>query len=446
MVTGEHLAPATNRRPRNRNELGLLALVVAEVPVEDQVLALGVAGDPLAVAAELRVVRRQELQAGHRPLAELVDRCGGRRRRRGPPSAARPGRGTRPARVPAAGRPRALRVPSPCRPRRTRAPRRVELTGRVASGDREALLDTVAIHGRPTTLSPGWRSADSARAIRRRSIGLVVDRTITSPALIPASPRGADAVTSAPARRRRSSDSSAAARARVDVSTCTPRKAGLTALPGASSAMSALAVEIGDGEADVLGVAGDAIAVLMPITRPDALRSGPPELPGLIAASVWITSSSALRRSVEHRPVQGRDDARGHGRARPRARARCRSRRRRRRPRSCSELPSATVRELGASTFTTARSFGRSTPSTSPSPVVPSAKVTVILNAPPDDVVIRDDDAVGRDDEAGAGSVTAAALVDVDAHHGRLHLAQDRVDVALRDDHRRVPRGRQRRR
>ena len=30
--------------------------------------------------------------------------------------------------------------------------------------------------------------------------------------------------------------------------------------------------------------------VLMPITSPSALSSGPPELPGLIAASVWIRS------------------------------------------------------------------------------------------------------------------------------------------------------------
>ena len=36
----------------------------AEIPVEQEVLPLGVADDPLAVAAELRVVRRHELQAG----------------------------------------------------------------------------------------------------------------------------------------------------------------------------------------------------------------------------------------------------------------------------------------------------------------------------------------------------------------------------------------------
>ena len=33
------------------------------------------------------------------------------------------------------------------------------------------------------------------------------------------------------------------------------------------------------------------IAVLMPTTSPEAATSGPPELPGLSAASVWITLS-----------------------------------------------------------------------------------------------------------------------------------------------------------
>ena len=31
-----------------------------------------------------------------------------------------------------------------------------------------------------------------------------------------------------------------------------------------------------------------AMAVLMPITSPSRLTSGPPELPGLIEASVWM--------------------------------------------------------------------------------------------------------------------------------------------------------------
>ena len=33
------------------------------------------------------------------------------------------------------------------------------------------------------------------------------------------------------------------------------------------------------------------MAVLMPMTSPELATSGPPELPGFKAASVWITSS-----------------------------------------------------------------------------------------------------------------------------------------------------------
>ena len=40
---------------------------------EEEVLSLGITDDPLTVAAELRVVRWEEQQAGERPLAELLD-------------------------------------------------------------------------------------------------------------------------------------------------------------------------------------------------------------------------------------------------------------------------------------------------------------------------------------------------------------------------------------
>jgi hypothetical protein len=39
---------------------------------------------------------------------------------------------------------------------------------------------------------------------------------------------------------------------------------------------------------------GEYIAVAIPIILPDESRSGPPELPGLIAASVWITFEIGL--------------------------------------------------------------------------------------------------------------------------------------------------------
>ena len=48
-----------------------------------------------------------------------------------------------------------------------------------------------------------------------------------------------------------------------------------------------------------------AIAVLMPTTLPAASSSGPPELPGLIAASVWIRllSGTVLPSAAIERPL-----------------------------------------------------------------------------------------------------------------------------------------------
>lgn len=48
-------------------------LVVTEVPVELQALALRVAGHALAVATKLRVVRREQLETGSHPHTELID-------------------------------------------------------------------------------------------------------------------------------------------------------------------------------------------------------------------------------------------------------------------------------------------------------------------------------------------------------------------------------------
>jgi hypothetical protein len=45
----------------------------------------------------------------------------------------------------------------------------------------------------------------------------------------------------------------------------------------------------------VLVPVGEKIAVLTPITRPAESSRGPPELPGLIEASVWITLGSPGR-------------------------------------------------------------------------------------------------------------------------------------------------------
>ena len=52
---------------------GASFLVGAEVPIQDQGLTLRVTSDPFTVPSELGIVRGQQLQAGHRPLPELVD-------------------------------------------------------------------------------------------------------------------------------------------------------------------------------------------------------------------------------------------------------------------------------------------------------------------------------------------------------------------------------------
>jgi hypothetical protein len=55
--------------------VGLVHLRDAEVPVEDEVLALGVSDHALTVAAKLGVVRGKQHQPGKRPLPELLDQC-----------------------------------------------------------------------------------------------------------------------------------------------------------------------------------------------------------------------------------------------------------------------------------------------------------------------------------------------------------------------------------
>ena len=57
--------------------------------------------------------------------------------------------------------------------------------------------------------------------------------------------------------------------------------------------------------------AGRIIAVLTPMTRPRASTSGPPELPGLSAASVWMTLSIRRPGLRAQRAAERADDARG---------------------------------------------------------------------------------------------------------------------------------------
>src|ERR671938_334025 len=69
----------------------------------------------------------------------------------------------------------------------------------------------------------------------------------------------------------------------------TPRKGRVRAVPWRSSSMIGLACVMAMEKP--MFWASPATAVLMPTTSPAELTSGPPEFPGLMAASVWITCS-----------------------------------------------------------------------------------------------------------------------------------------------------------
>ena len=143
------------------------------------------------------------------------------------------------------------------------------------------------------------------------------------------------------------------------------------------------------------------ICVLIPITRPSASSSGPPELPLLIAASVWIAPSmpnvvGRLDRAVERADDPARDRAGETERAadrdhrvadlRPRRSRRARAARRRR-PRAGR----ARRRPIDGSVPTTSASTSR-----------PPGYVIVTDVGVLDDVVVRDDAALVVEDEARA--------------------------------------------
>jgi hypothetical protein len=123
------------------------------------------------------------------------------------------------------------------------------------------------------------------------------------------------------------------------------------------------------------------IAVFMPMTSPREFKSGPPELPGLIAASVWMIPliiRSFLARNERSRllmiPVVS---VRSSPNGLPSARIFWPTR-------SRDESPSATGTRRSAATriWTTATSFEASSPMMRASCVEPSKSVTWTVSAP----------------------------------------------------------------
>src|SRR5206468_936004 len=104
--------------------------------------------------------------------------------------------------------------------------------------------------------------------------------TIRSPAARPAAAAGLSGETAATSARGLPSSDSVV---------LTPRRAvGAGAFPPARPSAMDRAWSMGMAKPMFWAPLSVATAVLMPITWPDRLTSGPPELPGLMAASVWI--------------------------------------------------------------------------------------------------------------------------------------------------------------
>ena len=162
---------------------------------------------------------------------------------------------------------------------------------------------------------------------------------------------------------------------------------------------------------------------LMPMTRPAASRSGPPELPGLIAASVWMTPSISkpfgawiVRFVADTTPVVS-------VRSRPKGL-----------PIAIVGSPTCTPRELpsasGSSslglavTLRTARSVDSSRPRIVAVDDVAVGELDGHLRRAGDDVGVREDRALAVDDEARAGRLAALLLGEAEVER-RLRLLDD---------------------
>ena len=150
------------------------------------------------------------------------------------------------------------------------------------------------------------------------------------------------------------------------------------------------------------------IAVLMPMTSPREDTSGPPELPGLSAASVWMTSSiSRPLRARSERPSAETTpavtvDSKPSGL-----------------PMAMTSWPRLSVLEspsgaagsaTSSSTRTSARSVSGSSPTTRAFRLRPSGVVTPSAVAPPTTWRIGQDKAVGRREQRPSPSRRGADL------------------------------------
>ena len=142
-----------------------------------------------------------------------------------------------------------------------------------------------------TVLSTGVSATSRGRS-RISSTSLPSNLVMTSPASIPATAAGPSGVTSATSAPRGRSMPSASASSSFTVWMRTPSQPR-RAMPNSCSWLTTLAARF-EGTAKPMPMdppVGETMAVFTPITSPSMLKSGPPELPRLIAASVCRKSS-----------------------------------------------------------------------------------------------------------------------------------------------------------
>ena len=171
----------------------------------------------------------------------------------------------------------------------------------------------------------------------------------------------------------------------------------------------------------------------MPITLPSWVNSGPPELPWLIGASIWMNWSYGP--APMSRPLR-RDDAGGHGAAETERIAHRDHPLARLHVRGIAELDVGQRLVRHRSSAPRCRCAGR-VPTTLAGSCVPSSSVTDDRLGVLHHVVVGDDGAVGIDDEAGAARLDGVRL--------RSHLRAHAAERELAERHRQLrPRPRRR--
>jgi hypothetical protein len=214
----------------------------------------------------------------------------------------------------------------------------------------------------------------------RSSTAFPFTDTITSPAFTPAFAAGAPATTSCTTAPLAFSGSPKPwARSAFRSLMVTPRYPRAILLPFSSCGRSCFTRLTGTAKPIPCPICGETMAVLIPTTSPFMLKSGPPEFPGLMAASVWMKSSKGpfcSERSFAETIPKLADSRRPKGLPMASTKSPCSS---------ASESPSATVgRSAGAfSSRISATSVGGSLPTTLALNSRPSGSFTLISVASP---------------------------------------------------------------